>query len=286
MNNNLKNVTAIIVLYNVSEIIFKCLENLKNIKIIIADNGDNDPLIVKKIKNYKNIISYYKFKKNLGFGRACNYCFNKSNTKYTLLIEPDVIITEANIIRLVDGFASYPKAGILVPTLTDENNNVSDFLDNIPELKQLEKTNKNVDNQIYGDASIFFCWAAILLLNNEIIKKTGLFNKKIFIFWEDFYLCRKLKNSNIPIVKIFNSRAFHYEGASTKKTIKSKLIINKHHILSSYIYFGVNKENILLKKKFLIYLFRCITYLLILNINKSLKNFARLCAVVSYLKKK
>ena len=285
MNNNLKNVTAVIILYNVSEIIFKCLDNLKNIKIIIADNGDNDPLIIKRIKEYKNIIKYYNFKKNLGFGRACNYCFNRSKTKYTLLIEPDVIISEIDIIKLINGFDRYPNAGILVPTLIDEKKNLIDYLDNLPELKQLEKT-KDIDHRFHGDTSIFFCWAAILLLNNDIIKKTGLFNKNIFIFWEDFYLCRKLKEASVSIIKIFDSRALHYEGASTKKTIKSQLIMNKHHILSSYIYFGVDKESILLKKKFFIYLFRFISYLLILNINKSLKNFARLCAVVSYIKRK
>ena len=285
MNNNLNDVTAVIVLYNVSEIIFKCLDNLKNIKIIIADNGDNDPSIVKKIKDHKNIIKYYNLKKNIGFGRACNFCFNRAKTKYTLLIEPDVIISEIDIIRLVNGFNRYPDAGILVPTLIDEKKNVIDHLDSLPELKQAEK-NKDIDHRIHGDSSIFFCWAAILLLNNDIIKKTGLFNKKIFIFWEDFYLCRKLKNASVSIIKIFDSRAFHYEGASTKKTFKSQLIVNKHHILSSYIYFGVDKENILLKKKFFLYLFRCISYLLIINIKKSLKNFARLCAVVSYINKK
>jgi N-acetylglucosaminyl-diphospho-decaprenol L-rhamnosyltransferase len=285
MNNSLKNVTAVIVLYNVSKIIFNCLDNLKNINIIIADNGDNDLLITKRIKDYKNVIKYYKFKKNIGFGRACNYCFNRSKTKYTLLIEPDVIISEINIINLINGFDKYPNAGILVPTLIDEKKNVIDYLDNLPELKQLEK-NKDTNHIFHGDTSIFFCWAAILLLNNDIIKKTGLFNKNIFIFWEDFYLCRKLKKLSVSIIKIFSSRALHYEGASTKKTIKSQLIINKHHILSSYIYFGVDKENILLKKKLFIYLFRFISYLFIFNINKSLKNFARLCAVISYIKKK
>lgn len=285
MNNDLKDITAVMVLYNVSEIVFNCLDNLKNIKIIIADNGDNDPTLIKKIQNYKNIIKYYNFKKNLGFGRACNFCFNRSKTKYTLLIEPDVIISENDITRLKNGFKRYPNAGILVPTLTDEKKNVVDYLDNLPELKQLEKI-KNIDHRFYGDTRIFFCWAAILLLNNNIIKNTGLFNKDIFLFWEDFYLCRKLKEASVSIIKIFDSKAFHQEGASTKKTIKSKLIIDKHHILSGYIYFGLENKNILLKKKFFIYLFRCISYLLILNINKSLKNFARLCAVTTYIKKK
>ena len=174
----------------------------------------------------------------------------------------------------------------MAPTLIDEKKNFRDDLDNLPEQKQLEKHNENITNEFEDDTCIFFCWAAILLLNNKIIKKTGLFNKKIFIFWEDFYLCRKLKEARIPIIKIFSSKAIHLEGASTKKNIKSKFIIYKNHILSSYIYFNVDKKDIYLKKKIIIYLFRSITYLLIFNFENSLKNFSRLCAVKTYLNQK
>ena len=47
--NNLKKITAIIVLYSTTDIIFKCLENLKNIKIIIVDNGNNNNLPASSI---------------------------------------------------------------------------------------------------------------------------------------------------------------------------------------------------------------------------------------------
>ncbi|MDC1033025.1 glycosyltransferase family 2 protein [Candidatus Pelagibacter sp.] len=286
MNNDLSKITAIMVLYNVTDLVLKCLDNLKNIKIIIADNGENDPLIIDKIKKNKNIVRYYKFKKNLGFGRAINFCFDRVETEYSLLIEPDVFINETDIVNLVKGFTKYPNAGILAPTLIDKDKNFVDELDNLPEQKQLENQKNNILNNFEDDTCIFFCWAAILLLNNKIIKKTGLFNKKIFIFWEDFYLCRKLKEASIPIIKIFNSKAIHLEGASTNKNIKSKFIIYKNHILSSYIYFNVNKNDTYLKKKFFLYLFRCITYLFIFNFENSLKNFARLCAVQTYLNQK
>ena len=38
----LSNITAVIVLDDVTEVIFDCLDNLKNIKIIIVDNGKNN----------------------------------------------------------------------------------------------------------------------------------------------------------------------------------------------------------------------------------------------------
>jgi len=282
-------VTAVIVLYNVSDIIFECLKNLKNIKIIIIDNGYNNPAIIKKIKLNKNIIKFFSLKKNIGFGRACNFAFKYTKTEYTLLIEPDVLIKEIDIQRLINGLQKYPDAAIVAPTLINEKNSIIDSLENLPELNFKEDNlispkannyeNKNI---ISGDVCVHFCWAAVLLLNNKIIKKTGLFNKKIFIFWEDFFLSRKLKKLKKPIIKIFSSRALHLEGKSTVSSIKSRFIINKHNILSAYIYRNVKKNDKILIKKMFIYFFRFISYLFILNLKNSLKNLAKLCAVISY----
>ena len=285
MENYKKKITAIIVLYDVTEIIFDCLKNLNNINIIIADNGKNNSEIIKRIKEKKNVIKYFRFKKNIGFGRACNFCFRYVETDYTLLIEPDVIIEENDLINLASSIDRYPGTGITVPTLVDDKKKIIDKLENLPELNSLNHYHK-YDGSFDYDVCVNFCWAAILLLNNKIIKKTGLFDKKFFIFWEDFYLCRKFKKKGIPIIKIFDSKAFHKAKSSTRKTIKSNFIINKHHLLSSYIYFNVNKKEFFLKKKLMIYFFRSISYILILNLNKSLKNFARLCAVITYINQK
>tara|TARA_B100001063_G_scaffold238238_2_gene260199 strand:- start:1056 stop:1913 length:858 start_codon:yes stop_codon:yes gene_type:complete len=285
MKNYKDKITAVIILYNVTDVIFECLKNLKNIKIIIADNGDNNPDTIKEIKKNKNIVKYFRFKKNIGFGRACNFCLRYVETDFTLLINPDALIKENDLKILEKSFENYPNAGIVVPTLVDIYGKNKDKLENLPELNALNSNHK-YDGSFEGDTCVNFCWAAIWLLNNRIIKDLGLFNKDQFIYWEDFYLCRKLKKKGIPIIKIYESKAIHNASTSTKKTIKSNFIIYKHHILSSYIYFNVQKKSFYLKKKLLVYFFRSISYLLILNLNNSLKNFARLCAVISYINKK
>lgn len=285
MENYKKKITAVIVLYNVTDIIFECLKNLKDIQIIIADNGDNNPDTIKEIKKNTNIVKFFSFKKNIGFGRACNFCLKHVKTDYTLLINPDALIKENNLEILIKGFSKYPNSGILVPRLVNNDGSSIDKLENLPELNSLNSYHK-YDGSFEGDVCVNFCWAAIWLLNNSILKDIGLFNKKLFIYWEDFFLCRKLKKKGIPVIKIFDSKAIHNSSTSTKKTIKSKFIIHKHHILSSYIYFNVQKKSFYLKKKLIVYFFRCISYLFILNLNNSLKNLAKLCAVISYINNK
>ena len=50
---NLSRITAVIVLYNTTDLVFKCLDKIKDVNIIIVDNGKNDLKIINSIK--KNI---------------------------------------------------------------------------------------------------------------------------------------------------------------------------------------------------------------------------------------
>ena len=138
---------------------------------------------------------------------------------------------------------------------------------------------------IEGDVCVNFCWAAIFLTNNKIIDQVGLFDERYFLFWEDFDLCRKLRKLKIPIIKSFNSFAEHKVAKSTTNSLKTYFIIQKYHIFSSYIYFGVDKKDKKLIKKLFLYVFRSFAYLFILNIKKSIKNIARASAVTTYILK-
>ena len=291
--SHFQKITAVIVLYNTTELVLECLKKIKNINIIIVDNGKNDPELIKIIKKNYNIVKYFRPKKNLGFGRACNFAFKYIKSQYTLLIEPDVFIEESSLQNLISTLDRYPNAGMVTPRFLDNDHNTADCLNDFPERGKGIERNKLEEIVSYklsksipiGDTCINFCLAAIVLLNNKIIKNVGLFNKKIFLFWEDFELCRKLFENKIPIIKSYNSTAVHLGEQSVKSSIVNKFIINLHHSRSAYIYFKVNKNNFLFIKRTFLYLFRFISYLLILNVNKSLKNLARLLAIYMYLKK-
>ena len=66
------------------------------------------------------------------------------------------------------------------------NNNI-DKLKNLPELDKLNLYH-NYDGTFEGDVCVNFCWAAILLINNKIIRKNELFDKKFFILGRFFFM--------------------------------------------------------------------------------------------------
>jgi GT2 family glycosyltransferase len=282
-----KDITGIIVLYDTTIEVIDCLQRLKDIKFIIVDNGKCDKEIIDKVLKFKNIIKYFKPKKNLGFGRANNFAFKYVNTKYTLLINADIKTSVKDIEKLVDTFDKYPNTGISVPMLVNKDMINIDYLECLPEIKSnytyLVNDKKKL---ISGDTSISFCWAAIMLLNNKIFKKINIFDKKYFLFWEDYDLCRRLYKKKIPIIKTYLSKAYHLKHKSVKDNYRNYFKIQTYHTLSSYIYFSVNKKDKILIKRFFIYLFRSISYLFILNIKGSLKNIARITAIIKYKKSK
>ena len=118
---NLSRITAVIVLYNTTDLVFKCLDKIKDVNIIIVDNGKNDLKIINSIKKKYKILKYFKLNKNIGFGRACNFAFRYVKTEYTLLIEPDVIIEKSSIQNLILTLDKYPEAGMTTPRFVDEN---------------------------------------------------------------------------------------------------------------------------------------------------------------------
>jgi|TARA_B100000780_G_C21007619_1_gene403377 N-acetylglucosaminyl-diphospho-decaprenol L-rhamnosyltransferase len=290
----LSKITVVMVLYNVSENIFECLNNIKSVKLIVINNGKTEKKIIDRIKKYKNLIKFINSKKNLGYGRAANFALKFVKTEYSLMLGADVLVTKENILELINKAIFYDNAGIIVPTVFNEKNVNDDYLENLPEFESGIKRNFHEDEIniklsnrfIEGDTCINISWGAIWLLNNKIIKKIGFMDKNIFLYWEDFEVCRRLRLNKISMIKITTSKAIHHRSTGTRQNYLNYFIQQKYHILSSYYYFKVDKKSFQLKRKFFLYLFRSITYLLILNFKKSLKNVARMCAIYSFVFKR
>ena len=111
--NFLENTTAIIVLYGENEkILGRNLDNLKNIKKIIIDNG-GDKQLKKKIISRYNVEKYILNERNIGYSAACNQGLRLSDSKFSLIMNPDCIITEKNLKILCEKIDKYKDALIV-----------------------------------------------------------------------------------------------------------------------------------------------------------------------------
>ena len=142
------DITIIIVCYKSHDLIKKNLNALKVFKTIIVDNS-NCIKTYNLVKNYDNI-TLIKTSKNLGYGKANNIGVANANTKFILILNPDILVDEKSIIALYNKKDSYDNIGILVPSLFSKNNvhqNVILIAAHLRKIKLSEYLNQNKSNK-------------------------------------------------------------------------------------------------------------------------------------------
>ena len=147
----INDLTIIIVLYQEKlELIRSCLKNIKNFKIIIIDN-DNNNEIRNKINTEFSIQRYILNKKNIGFTKAANIAIKLVDTKYVMNLNADCIIKENAILDLLSVNQKDHNCFITSPTFYDLNNELSRNSSSFSE-------KKIVQNNLYLDGDVCVDW--------------------------------------------------------------------------------------------------------------------------------
>ena len=281
-----KDLTIIIVIYNSTDKIIDLLHQLNNFEIIIVNNGKNEH-VISKIKAHKNVKSIISKEKNIGFGRGVNFAFENIDSKYFLVLNPDILINENDILKLLDIIISDKSCGIVSPLISSDSDSFGAF----PEkgkgvernLNQIKCSKMLDENTPSGNCCVDVTKWCVLLINSRFFKKVGMFNEKFFLFWEEIDLCKKFRKAKLSVILVPEIKVIHEEGTSSKNNLSNFIIRTFNKEISPLIYFKSKKLNLNLLVKILKYFFRTFSYLIILNLKNSLKNFLKLIATLSYI---
>ena len=281
-----KDLTIIIVIYNSTDKIIDLLQQLHNFEIIIVNNGKNEH-VISKIKAHKNVKSIISKEKNIGFGRGVNFAFENIDSKYFLVLNPDMSIHENDILKLLDIIISDKSCGIVAPLISSDSDSFGAFPEKgkgvVRNPDQIKCSKMLDENTPSGNCCVDVTKGCVLLINSVFFKKVGMFNEKFFLFWEEIDLCKKFRQAKLSVILAPEIKVIHQEGTSSKNNLSNFIIRTFNKEISPLIYFKLKKFNLGLFIKILKYLFRTFSYLIILNLKNSLKNFLKLLATLSYI---
>ena len=278
-----EELTIQIVLYEESkDLIFECLENLKNFQVLILDNSNNRKLR-EQILNKFNVKEYIILNKNLGYSKGHNYLSNKVDTKYFLILNADCQINEENIKNLLQSYKKYPDCGVISPTTFNDEfehtYNGGQFFEN--------ENHRNI-TEISGDTCFQTVLGAAMLMEKNFFFSIGKFNENMFLYFSDDDLCKKIRKYNKSAIQSESAKAFHIHGKSKVKNILKRTYLREFNMTYDQLYyFHINKlENILLKKikkQHFNYLFKIIINLFLFRFNKFIYFFSRISAYYKFL---
>jgi N-acetylglucosaminyl-diphospho-decaprenol L-rhamnosyltransferase len=221
------NTTAIIVSYNSAHALPACLAALarEGVAALVVDNASTDNSAgVAAALGARVIINMH----NLGFGTAMNVGVREATSEFCLLLNPDAIVEQDAIDALLQAASAYPDAAIIAPQLVEADGRVffqprsylAPFLENPNATLRLPE----------GESCVPFVSGACMLVRRELFSKLGGFDEKIFLFYEDDDICRRICDAGLSI--IYTPHAVVQHGRGKSSTTTNHYVIRYHQAWS------------------------------------------------------
>ena len=256
--NNLSELTIVIVTYKTNfEILKNCLNSINSkTKTLIIENS-NFFEYTKEIKEQFSNVEILCTGSNMGYGAGNNFGLKHANTKYALILNPDIICSDdffLNITKYMQGDIDFSLIGSTYKEHT--NYNPAGFFDN----KDL-KSAKFVDE--FNLYEVDWIAGHTILINFDKFKTKDIFDENFFLFFEELDLCRSIKKRNektfMSTVLKVNHLGWKSSFATDEKfELQSLKLRNWHYLWSMFYYNKKNYGYFFALKKSLSRLFRSI----------------------------
>lgn len=245
-------ISIIIPTYNKATRLEFLLESLCNqiidsaFEVIVIDDGSNDSTKTQ-VLNYSNKLNIkYYFIENSGRSHARNYGLEKTNSRYVIFCDDDLILSrdfvgahlsalKGNPNCIVHGkiwnlpylrFFSDPKKGVLYRQIKDKISNDSVFykylinldvienlslLDNQKKLTAFEKSLFRIYQQKNKRLQFLMCTGGNFSCEVSVISDIGAFDEKLDVRWgvEDLELGYRLNQKNYTFLYIEEASNYH-----------------------------------------------------------------------------
>ena len=250
MNQGITDITIVIVNYKVKEYIANLLNSVSkakqdfNIQTIVVDNnsGDNS---VEYLKDRFPEVTYIANDENLGFGKANNQAIKIAEGTYTLIINPDTLVSEDTFSTLIQHMIKHPKCGAAgckilnpdgtfapesrrsVPTIWSSFSRVLGLNSLFPKSKLFNQYNMSwMDEDQQVEVPVLS--GSFMFWRTKVLKELGGFDERFFMYGEDIDLCYRIEETGYSIHYVPETSIIHYKGESTRKgDLKYIWIFNK-----------------------------------------------------------
>jgi len=233
------DISVIVVNYNTKKLLQNCLKSVfdkvKNIgfEVWVVDNASSDgsvEMVKKEFPEVKIITN----EKNLGFAKANNQAIKKVEGKYIFLLNPDTVILDKNLEKLIQFMEEHPEAGACGPLVSNKDGTIQrqckkslpTFWNSFTYYSGLWKLfpknkwwRKNFGGYFLLDkpnnkiCEVDQLSGAVMLIRKSILEKVGLMNEDYVMYWEDTDWCFRIKKAGWKIYYIPLSKITHYGGA-------------------------------------------------------------------------
>lgn len=230
------DVSIIIVNYKTINLVENCINSVLSLthnldyEIIVIDNNSED---ISRLATISSKIKTIQLDFNAGFGKANNIGAKLALGDFLFFLNPDTLLKNNAILILYNTIYRNNKIGICGGNLYDNNNNpIHSYNDISLSFKYVSKLMltppqffrdiKRQHNFSMNNKQVGYITGADLMIKRDVFEKCGRFPHNIFMYYEDVYLCYRVKRFGLEIVSVPNAKIVHLEGQSMEKNIEKE----------------------------------------------------------------
>lgn len=205
-------------------------------EVVVADNGSTDNSI-SVLENEFPSVKIIKFKQNYGFTGGYNRAIKLINSKYVLLLNSDVEVTQNYLQPLLETICSKSNIAAVMPkilSLTDRTKfeyagaagGMIDII-GLPYCKGRVLSKTETDHGQYNTTTeVFWASGAAILTNRELYLNLGGLDEEYFAHMEEIDFCWRAQNRGYKIYCNPHSTVYHLGGGTLQNDSPFKLYLN------------------------------------------------------------
>lgn len=252
--------SIVVVSYNTREMTLDCLRSiaaethLTSYEVILVDNSSSDGSAAAISREFP-MIKLIALSSNIGFGRANNLAAKQARGRRLLLLNPDTIILDCAIDRLVQFAEANPSFqvwggrtvfpdGRLNRTSCFRRISLWNLLCFALGLTYFGRRNPVLNSEAYGgwdcdtERHVDIVTGCFLLIERSLWDKLGGFDPTFFMYGEEADLCQRARSMGARPAVTPDATIVHYGGASDIVPVDKRVKVFKGRITFINRHFG------------------------------------------------
>lgn len=259
--------SIVIVHHQTPELLKLCLkslaetENNLDYEVIVIDSTISRQARDLIQERYPHI-KYLPFKENLGYSHGVNIGVQNSLGDYILILNPDVIVTESAISKMLSYMKQHRDIGMLGPRMLNFNGThqktffsyykPATILARRSFLSRFGPFKKALNDFLMTDADSKqiqtpdWLMGSAIMLSRKAIDEVGGMDERFFMYFEDVDWARRFWHNNYKVVYYPKAAIYHYHQRESRSRLGLlDTVFNKKtrwHIMSAFKFFWKYKD--------------------------------------------
>ncbi len=245
-----KDLSIAIVSYKTKKLLRECLSSIFsenrhiNIEVFVADNCSNDGTVEMLQGEFPDVILIAN-NNNIGFAAASNQGLSAASGRYIMMLNPDTLIIDNALERLVAFLDGHNNVDIVAPRLLNADGSLQKSCRSFPNILNMSLlylfpfVNLNLpkpakyltDFWDHGMSTyVDYAIGAALVLRKKCVEDIGYLDEKFFVYGEEKDYCYRLNQKGYRVYYLSNVDIIHYGGQSSAVNAHSLLYLHQSHI--------------------------------------------------------